>query len=273
MPVAPAAECSLSLRSWFRVAVRLGLMIGLLLICLPCYYLHRLARAHNPWPRRFLGAVAWIAGIRIALRGAKASGGVLLLSNHVSWIDIPVLAGAAGTAFVGHDGLAAMPLLRWLCEMNSTVFVARHERASLRDQVAAVRAALTETGALTIFPEGTTSDGTGLLPFKSALLSAVDPMPGGITVQPVLLDYGAQAARIAWVGQEHGLDNFLRILARREPVEVTVHFLSPLTGPSLDNRKIITQSARTALLRTLSADWGCFDSDEAEQTPALFRLD
>ena len=76
---------------------------------------------------------------------------------------------------------------------------------------------MAERGALTLFPEGTTSDGTGLLPFKSSLLSALDPLPPGAVVQPVLLAY-EDAARIAWVGEEHGLDNFKRILARLRPV-------------------------------------------------------
>ena len=168
-------------------------------------------------------------------------------------MDIPAIATATGSAFVGHDGLASMPLLRWLCAMNDTVFVARHDRASVARQVEQVRAAIRDTGALTIFPEGTTSDGTGLLPFKSSLLSALDPVPDGVAIQPVLLDYGSEAASLAWVGEEHGLDNFLRILARRRPVALTVRFLPPLTGAALASRKTIAASARAELLGALVA--------------------
>lgn len=109
-----------------------------------------------------------------------------------------------------------------------------------------------DTHVLTIFPEGTTSDGTGLLPFKSSLLSAFEPLPPGVAIQPVLLDYGSDAADIAWVGEEHGLDNFLRILARRKPVVVQVKFLPPLQGAALENRKTIAQAAREAVLRQLT---------------------
>jgi len=253
MAAALAVPRSLSLLGWVRVAVRLALMLALLLACVPLYYLFRLLHLANPWPRLFLAGVARIAGVRITYRGAKAPGGVFLLSNHVSWIDIPALAAASGSAFVGHDGLAAMPLLKTLCEMNDTVFIARHDRASVAHQVAAVRTALSDTGALAIFPEGTTSDGTGLLPFKSSLLSAIEPLPAGIAVQPVLLDYGPEAAGIAWVGEEHGLDNFLRILARRRPVELTLHFLPALAGEALANRKTIAQAAREAILRALAS--------------------
>lgn len=252
MALALGARRPISAFGWLRVCIRLLAMALLLLACVPLYYLHRLLRLHNPWPRVFLWGVAWIAGVDMTYRGKKPKAGTFLLANHVSWIDIPALAGATGTAFVGHDGLAAMPLLRTLCEMNDTVFVARHDRVSVARQVEAVRTALSETGALAIFPEGTTSDGTGLLPFKSSLLSAFEPIPQGIAVQPVLLDYGREAADIAWVGEEHGLDNFLRILARGRPVRLTVHFLPPLEGAQLQNRKTIAAAARDALLQELA---------------------
>jgi len=107
-------------------------------------------------------------------------------------------------------------------------------------------------GALAIFPEGTTSDGTSLLPFKSSLLSALDPPPPGVAVQPVLLDYGPEAAGIAWVGEESGVANFLKILARKRPVRLTVRFLEPLQGKSLANRKAMAAAARAEMLAALT---------------------
>ncbi|MEQ1543147.1 MAG: lysophospholipid acyltransferase family protein [Novosphingobium sp.] len=243
---------SLSLRAWARVAARIAAMAVLLLICVPFYYIYRLLGIANPWPRIFLGGVAAIAGVAVKAKGHKPAGPVFLIANHVSWLDIPALSHITGTAFVGHDGLASMPLLKWLCAMNDTVFVARHDRASVADQVEQVRAALADTRALAIFPEGTTSDGTGLLPFKSSLLSAFEPLPEAIAVQPVLLNYGPEAAQIAWIGVEHGLDNFLRIVARRRPLQVTVEFLPPLAGEQLANRKTMAQAAREAILRALA---------------------
>jgi 1-acyl-sn-glycerol-3-phosphate acyltransferase len=251
MALALARPRRISLIGWLRISFRLAAMAALLIACLPLYYLHRLIRLHNPWTRIFLGGVTWIAGVDLYQKGQKVHRGAFLLVNHVSWIDISALAGATGTAFVGHDGLAAMPLLKTLCAMNDTVFVARHDRASIASQVAAVRSALSETGALAIFPEGTTSDGTGLLPFKSSLISALEPIPPGIAVQPVLLDYGEEAAHIAWIGEEPGLDNFLRILARGRAVKLTIHFLPPLAGAQLDNRKTIAAAAREAMLHKL----------------------
>lgn len=236
---------------WVRIVIRLLSMIALLVACIPLYYLFRLTGQRNPVPRFFLGGVAWIAGVEVKVAGTRPKRGVFLLANHVSWIDVPALAGVTGAAFVGHDGLASMPILRWLCAMNDTVFVARYDRASVAEQVAQVRAAIKDSGALAIFPEGTTSDGTGLLPFKSSLLSALDPVPPGIAVRPVLLDYGDEAAEISWIGEEHGLDNFKRILARGRPVRLTLHFLEPLTNGALTDRKTMAAAARDAMLREL----------------------
>ncbi len=235
-----------------RIILRVSAMFAWLLVCVPLYFLFRLFTRHNPAPRWFLAGINRLAGVTLRVHGEKVHRGAFLLVNHVSWIDIPALAAVTGTAFVGHDGLAAMPLLKWLCAMNDTVFVARYERTTIAAQIEAVRTALSDTGSLAIFPEGTTSDGTGLLPFKSSLLSALEPLPAGIAIQPVLLDYGREAADIAWVGEEHGLHNFLRILARSRPVRIDVHFLAVLEGAALSGRKTIAAAGREALLMRMA---------------------
>ena len=234
-----------------RITVRLMAIAALLLACQPLYYLFHALRLKNPWPRRFLGSLGWIAGVRLKVEGERPRPGAFLIANHVSWIDIPAIAAVTGTAFVGHDGLSSTPLLKHLCAMNDTVFIARHDRTSVHTQIADVRRALRDTGALTIFPEGTTSDGTGLLPFKSSLLSALEPVPQGVSVVPVLLDYGEEAADIAWIGTEHGVANFLRVLARRRNVGLTVRFLPALEGDQLRDRKTMSFAARETILAAL----------------------
>ncbi len=253
MVAAIAQPQTIPLIGWARIFTRTLAMVSLLIACVPLYYVCRALRLKNPLPRIFLGGISWIAGVELKVRGEKVHRGAFLLANHVSWIDIPAIAATTGSAFVGHDGLASMPLLRWLCAMNDTVFIARHDPGSIAGQVAAVREAINDTGALTIFPEGTTSDGTGLLPFKSSLLSALDPVPPGIAIQPVLLDYGPEAADIAWVGDEPGLDNFKRIMARGRGLVVTVHFLPVLEGAALAGRKTMAAAARDALMQRLTA--------------------
>lgn len=253
MPAAAMRPRTISLAGWLIIAIRLGAMLVWLMLCLALHYLWRVANATSPWPRAFLGGISWLTGVKIETRGERIQRGAILLSNHVSWMDIPAIAGTTGSAFVAHDGLASVPILHWLCRLNDTVFVARHNRASVGRQIRQVREAIRDTGALTIFPEGTTSNGARLLPFKSSLLSAIDPVPPGIFVQPLWLDYGVETEAIAWVGNEAGLDNFLRIVARRRPIRLTIHFLPPLTGATLANRKTIAVAASGAIQAAMSA--------------------
>lgn len=231
------------------IAFRLLLMVLLLALCVPLHYLWRALRLDRFWPRMFLTGVGAIAGLRLRQHGKRVPG-ALLLSNHVSWLDILALSHAANSAYVAHDGLAQFGFLKWLCEMNETVFIARHRRADVSRQADQIRAAMDHGGTLTLFPEGTTSDGTGLLPFKSSLLGALEPLPEGAVAQPVLLEY-AEVTDIAWVGEEPGLDNFKRILARVRPVKLDVHFLQPLAGEDLANRKTMTAGARAAIAEAM----------------------
>jgi lyso-ornithine lipid O-acyltransferase len=247
------SAASISAVGMARVALKVAAMLAVLIAILPPLYFCRLFRIANPWPRRTMAAVIWIMGIDLRISGQRAQGNEFLVANHVSWIDIAAISAATGAAFVANDGLGIHPVTRWMCKMNGAILIARHDRTSVQFQIEQVREAMTTVGTLVIFPEGTTSDGTELLPFKSSLLSALDPLPDGVAVQPVLLDYGADAASNAWIGDESGFDNFKRLLAQSKPIELTVHFLSPLRGEALANRKTISAAARAAILERLTA--------------------
>ena len=138
--------------------------------------------------------------------------------------------------------------LKWLCDQNDTVFIAREKRGSVAAQVEQVGAALGERPVV-IFPEGTTNDGTSLLPFKSSLLSAVEPLADEVPIQPVALDY-EDAAQIAWFNDEPGMANVRKILTRRR-VELTIRFLEPLAGEALANRKTMIAAAQSAIEQAL----------------------
>lgn len=239
---------------WFLVAARIAALLVLVLVCVALYYLAAPFTSFNPVPRLFLRLVASTAGVRVRRTGPRPAPRTFFLANHVSWLDIPALAGLTGCAFVAHDGLASIGPLRWLCSLNDTVFVARHDRRSVAMQVEQVREALRETGALAIFPEGTTADGTRLLPFKSSLLSAIDSANDHVAVQPVWLDYGPDVGDLAWVGDEPGLANALRILARWRPIHLDIHFLAPLEGEARADRKAMARAARERIEAAMHRD-------------------
>lgn len=233
-----------ALWGWLLIAARLGALLALVLACVPLHYAAAPFTSSKPVPRLFLRLVAAVAGLRLRSIGPKPAPRTFFLANHVSWLDIPAIAGLTGCAFVAHEGLASFGPLRWLCNLNDTVFVARHDRRSVAAQIEQVREALRETGALTIFPEGTTADGTRLLPFKSSLLSAIDADNEHVPVQPIWLDYGPEARDIAWVGDEPGLANALRVLGRWRPITLTIHFLPPLEADARIDRKAMARAAR-----------------------------
>src|SRR3546814_6452768 len=102
--------------------------------------------------------------------------------------------------------------------MNRTVFVKRENRGGVADQINLLREALADNWSVTVFPEGTTTDGQSLLPFKTSMMQVLDPPPPAVLVQPVLLDYGPIAEWIGWIGDEAGIDNAKRIKIGRAHV-------------------------------------------------------
>jgi lyso-ornithine lipid O-acyltransferase len=106
---------------------------------------------------------------------------------------------------------------------------------------------------VTIFPEGTTHDGSGLLPFKPSLFAALVPPPPGMLVQPVFLTYGRHTKRVSWVGEEKVTDNFWRLLSYIKPITATMHFLEPFDPAHYPDRKAIAAEARHRISEAMQA--------------------
>ncbi len=241
---------------WTRIAVRSAGIAAILIPLVALHYLWRGLRQSSPWPRIFLGWTGWIAGVRAERRGKPIRRDVVFISNHISWLDIPVIAGASGSAFVAAAEIRRAPVVGWLSTLNRTVFVLREDKAGVSEQIARLREALADTWSVTIFPEGTTDDGQSLLPFKSSLLKVLEPPPPGVVVQPLLLDYGSVGPEIGWLGLEGGRNNALRVLARRGTFRVGIHFLEPLSPAEFVGRKAIAAEARLRISTALSAVLG-----------------
>ncbi len=239
-------------RLWLRVAM-LG---GAVALFVPLHYLFRLLRLPSPWPRHFLGTAARIAGARVRCVGTPLKRDVFYVSNHLSWIDIPALGGASGTAFVAKAEIGTAPIVGWLAGLNRTVYVKRENRLGVAEQINQLRDALIDNWAITVFPEGTTTDGKSLLPFKTPMLRVLEPPPPGVMVQPVLLDYGDAGEDIAWIGQERGVSNARRILARRGSFALRVHFLEPFAPADFPGRKAIAAESRRRIEAALIATLG-----------------
>jgi len=235
---------------------------GLLLLLLACLFPHLIARifGRSPVPPRFLGAAARICGARVRIEGDPLEPHSLLIVNHVSWLDILVLAGATRTRFVSKAEVRNQRLLRWLADQNDTLYIERQDRRAVPAQAREVAEALGEPRPLALFPEGTTGDGVTLLPFRPALLAAVAPAPSGTHIRPVAIDYGAMRRALGWTDGESGKGNALKLLGRRGSFPVIVRLLAPL--PPGEDRKAMARDARAEIEAAL-------DLKSAPQQPAL----
>jgi len=241
----------ISLIGWSRIVLRTLGLLALILVFVPLHYLYRVFAYGSPFPMLFLRFAGRVSGAKVEVIGTHLKRDVFYVANHVSWIDILSLAGACGTAFVAKAELAKAPVVGWLASLNRTVFVKREHRMGVADQINLLKEALADNWSVTVFPEGTTTDGQSLLPFKTSMLSVLEPPPPGVLVQPVLLEYGEIAEWIGWVGEESGLNNAKRVLARRGTFKLRVHFLEPFSPEDFRGRKAIGNEARRRIEEAL----------------------
>lgn len=245
----PSAATAEARSSGLRAAARIAALGLWFLFCLPPHLIAR-AAGRSKWPRRFLAGAARICGAEVACTGEPILPGTLIVANHLSWLDIPVLAAATGCAFISKAEIRDQPLLGWLANHNHTLYVDRAERRAVHGQAERVRDALRRGQPLALFPEGTVGHGGRLLPFKPSLLAAVAPPPEGVAIRPAAIDYGALTLAIGWAPGEAGVKNALRILRRKGRIRVTVRLLDPLE-PTGD-RKALARAAHDAIATALA---------------------
>lgn len=240
-------------RARLRFGRRLATLVLCLLIAVPPHLLYRffVRRPRGvmspivPW---FLRMGTRAMGARVKVEGTPMRHHALILSNHLSWLDILALGGVSGCAFVSKDDVAKWPVVGWLARQNNTIFVARSQRGKVGDQLAALREALTRDQPVAIFPEGTTGDGVELGAFKSALLAVLDQPPRALHVQPVVIDYGDAQGDVAWPHGEGAKANFIRILSRPGTITATIRYLPSFDPGAHSHRKEIAAEARRRIL-------------------------
>ncbi|MDY7097748.1 MAG: lysophospholipid acyltransferase family protein [Pseudomonadota bacterium] len=246
----------ISFAGWMRITVRALGLLGLLLVFVPLHYAYRLFVYGSPFPMLFLRYAARVCGAKVTTTGTHLKRDVFFVANHVSWMDILSMAGSSGTAFVAKAELAQAPVVGWLASLNRTVFVKREHRMGVAQQINLLKEALADNWSVTVFPEGTTTDGQSLLPFKTSMLSVLEPPPPGVLVQPVLLDYGPIAEWIGWIGEEGGLNNAKRVLSRKGTFHLRLHYLEPFSPEDFRGRKAISSEARRRIEEALCETLG-----------------
>ncbi|HEU0310924.1 MAG TPA: 1-acyl-sn-glycerol-3-phosphate acyltransferase [Sphingomicrobium sp.] len=244
---ASAERPSSRLVRWLRIT---GL-VCLFLTVAPIHILSKWLWGKSPWPSRFLMASAWIAGVRPRIDGPPLASHTLVIANHTSWLDILILGGWVGAAFVSKAEVKTTLVVGWLADQNNTLYIQRSARRDSHGQVRRIRDALDHHQPLAVFPEGTTGSGRQLLHFRSTLLEAVAPPPHHVVVRPVAVDYGEHADVVGWHGGEPGMVNVMRVLGKSGTIDVTIRLLDPL--PRLEDRKELARAARQAIASALSS--------------------
>jgi len=227
---------------------------------LPCMLIQALllllpGPAKARFPMIYFRTVCWLIGMRLQVVGKPAEGRVLYVANHTSWLDIPVLGAVLDTRFISKAEVGQWPLVGWVAKLGRTVFVSR-ARSGTAGEAKDMSARLHGDESLVLFPEGTTSDGTRVLPFRSSFFAVA---PAAHLVQPVTVVYdrmgGLPACRrdrplFAWYGDMQTGSHAWRLL-RRTGTRCTVVLHEPFPPDAIPNRKAM--AAEVGRLVAISA--------------------
>jgi 1-acyl-sn-glycerol-3-phosphate acyltransferase len=252
-------------RDFMRTLRGVGVSAGFLFVTLTFIPLQWAALKFNwairDWlPIQYARSICALLGIRIETYGRPyRERGVLLAANHTSYLDMPVLAAVIPVAFVAKSEVAKWPLFGTLSKLARTVFVERERRSKAGEQRDRIRDRLEEGGTIVLFPEGTSSDGNRVLPFKSALLASADGMVKGpdgqmrrVVVQPVSVAYtrlhGVPMGRelrpfFAWYGDMELVPHLWEAFCLG-PIDVMVHYHPPMTVDQFPSRKELTAACQ-----------------------------
>ena len=204
--------------------------------------------------------LCFLLRIRVRMAGAPTHGrAVLFVCNHVSWVDIVVIGSIAPIAFVAKREVASWPLIGITAKVQRTVFVDRTRRHLTGDAVAEIVGRIRNGVSVVLFAEGTSSDGNRVLPFRSALLGAVEEAASTgeerILIQPMSIGYTGQHGipmgrqhrpLVAWYGDLDFMPHFKAFL-RRGVIDVIVSYGEPIAADATTDRKQLARRLESAV--------------------------
>ena len=249
-----------------RAAAILTVWVLLTLLLLPVQLaaLALKADARRSLPRIYHRILCRLIGVRIHQEGRRtANAPLLLLANHISWLDICIISATTPVVFVAKSEVARWPVFGWLAKLQRTIFVERERRQRVGEQSREIGARLIDGDAVVLFAEGTSGDGQRVLPFRSALVGAVhhalaeNSDHSAITVQPLSIAYvglnGLPVGRmwrdrVAWYGDAGLMSHLIGVLSSGA-IDVTLSWGEARAHDARADRKQITREAETAVRR------------------------
>lgn len=258
---APPPCRRISVRGWIRLAVRafaitLCIFAGLILL-LPLRVIEARTQGQaRPWTPHITRVVCRISlfcmGLRLDVQGRPMHGAGACVANHSSWLDIFVLNALDQVFFVSKSEVSHWPGIGFLARATGTLFIARDPRAATT-QTRLFAHRLRAGHRLLFFPEGTSTDGLRVLPFKSTLFQALfDPgLRDAMSVQPVSVNYhapgGADARAYGWWGDMAFGPHLLHTLALAPQGHVELVYHDPIHVRDFADRKALALAAEQAV--------------------------
>ncbi|MBI1906429.1 MAG: 1-acyl-sn-glycerol-3-phosphate acyltransferase [Rhodocyclales bacterium] len=197
------------------------------------------------WSRRLLRCL----GVELQAQGAAVPPGSLIVANHVSWLDVFVINALVPSAFVAKAEVRRWPLIGWLAARNDTVFLQRGNRGHAGVVNREIGSLLGGERNVTVFPEGTTSDGTQVLHFHAALLQPA--ITSGRIVQPLALSYrtpaGTRCHAPVYDGEVTLGQSLARILAAPRIIART-DIVTPVPDATGRHRRELAAQLRDAIV-------------------------
>lgn len=221
-------------------------------------YNWRIAHQMPVWFHRI---VLRLLRVRVTVEGAPAPARpVLLVSNHVSWLDIVVIGAAFPVSFIAKAEVGTWPLIGTFARMQRSVFIDRTRRTATRDAHAQMTERLAQGDPLVLFAEGTTSDGHRVLPFRSALIGAATSVAseeGPAQIQPLTIAYPGRAGSeeplpgpdLAWYGDMDLLPHLKEVILG-PPIKAVLSFGAPVAIPPEGDRKALARELEAEIART-----------------------
>lgn len=206
---------------------------------------------------KLIGLKREVVGTRPVAQGDTRQA---IVANHASWLDIVTLGAAQPIVFVSKSDVARWPIIGALARMVGTVFITRNPRdaAAQQDQLSK---ALGEGHVLALFPEGTSTDGLRVLPFKSTLMSAFFPQgaPDDAVIQPVSVIYTAPNGQsdprfYGWWGDMDLAPHLWRVLAQSPQGSVTIRRHEALSVLDFKDRKALSNALESAVRQGMPSD-------------------
>lgn len=239
-------ETAFPLRLWRATRLLWVLVRGVLtiLFVFPFCSLPTRRRLKMRWSADLIGALA----IQVEADLRQAVPGCLIVANHISWLDIFALNAVQPCAFIAKADVRQWPVIGWLAAHNDTVFLRRGSRGHARIINEEIAARLADGQYIGLFPEGTTTDGTHVLPFHAALIQPA--LAAGRPVVPVAVAYyeanGERSLAPRYDGDITMIECIRAVLARPRLI-ARITACAPL-GLAGEDRRTVAAEARRAII-------------------------